>query len=207
MNKLLTVVFGAALSAAAGAQQAAAENAPVEASAKAKPVVRLTTSKGVIDIELDPDKAPETVANFLKYVESGFYDGTIFHRVISHFMIQGGGFTADMQQKPTRPPITNEADNGLANARGTVAMARTGDPHSATAQFFINVQDNNALNHRNKVTPQGWGYAVFGKVIAGMEVVDDIRFVPTGNRGMFQDVPIETVTIEHAEVLKPAGGE
>ncbi len=207
MYKHLTLLFGAVLSTAAGAQPAPSENAPAATTGEGNPVVRLTTSKGVIDIELYPDKAPETVANFLKYVESGFYDGTIFHRVISHFMIQGGGFTADMQQKPTRPPITNEADNGLANARGTIAMARTGDPHSATAQFFINVQDNSALNHRNKVTPQGWGYAVFGKVIAGMEVVDDIRFVPTGNRGMLQDVPIETVTIEHAEVRKPAGGE
>ena len=162
----------------------------------ANPVVVMTTSKGEIQIELNQEKAPKTVANFLSYVDDGFYDGTIFHRVISNFMIQGGGFTPEMHQKDTREEIENEADNGLGNEKGTVAMARTSDPHSATAQFFINAADSNDfLNHRGK-TPQGWGYCVFGKVVEGLDVVDAIRQVDTGSRGMHQDVPTEPIVIE-----------
>lgn len=157
-------------------------------------MVKMETDKGVIMLELDGEKAPATVANFLKYVEDGFYDGTIFHRVISNFMIQGGGFTDDMTQKDTRPPIRNEADNGLSNDVGTIAMARTNDPHSATSQFFINVKDNRFLNFRSQ-SPQGWGYAVFGKVTQGMEVVNAIKDVATTSKGAYQDVPAETVTI------------
>jgi len=169
--------------------------------ARSNPVVKLETSKGDIVIELDQAKAPKTVANFLGYVKDGFYDGTIFHRVIDGFMIQGGGFTPDMQTKPTKNPIENEADNGLANAKYTVAMARTMDPHSATAQFFINVADNAFLNHTGK-DPQGWGYAVFGKVIKGQEVVDQIKGVETANKGMHQDVPVTPVVIEKAVVVE-----
>ena len=158
-------------------------------------IVALDTSKGVIKIELNAEKAPKTVANFLQYVDSGHYDGTIFHRVIANFMIQGGGLNADMSEKATRGPIVNEADNGLANDRGTIAMARTSDPHSATAQFFINAAAANGfLNHRSK-TPQGWGYCVFGKVIEGLEVVDAIRQAPTGRTGRHDDVPVEPITI------------
>lgn len=169
----------------------------------AGPQVRLETSLGAITLELAEDQAPKTVENFLGYAREGFYNGTIFHRVIDGFMIQGGGFTADFQQKATRPPIRNEADNGLKNQRGTLAMARTGDPHSATAQFFINVQDNPALDHRAP-TPQGWGYTVFGKVIDGMDVVDRIRRVPTGAGGpgrRFTDVPTSPVIIESVTLL------
>jgi peptidyl-prolyl cis-trans isomerase B (cyclophilin B) len=164
------------------------------------PRVALDTSKGRIVIELFADKAPKTVANFLQYVKSGHYDGVIFHRVIDGFMIQGGGFTADMSQKPTRDPIPNEADNGLTNDRGTLAMARTADPNSASAQFFINTVNNDSLNHRGK-TPQGWGYAVFGKVVEGMDVVDQITKVRTGNRGGHQNVPVEAVVIKKATAL------
>jgi len=160
-------------------------------------MVTLKTSLGTILIELDHERAPETSANFAQYVRDGFFDDTIFHRVIDGFMIQGGGLTADMQQKPTREPIQNEADNGLANEVGTVAMARTNDPHSATAQFFINVADNSFLNHRSK-DAQGWGYAVFGRVVEGMDVVEAIKGVATGNRAGHQDVPLETITIEQA---------
>ncbi len=160
----------------------------------ANPVVVMETSEGTIKIELWPDKAPATVENFLKYVDDKFYDGTIFHRVIPTFMIQGGGFTADMKQKPTRPPIKNEAKADVKNARGTIAMARTGIVDSATAQFFINVVDNDFLNHRDE-TPRGFGYAVFGKVIEGMEVVDKIRKVETGSSSGMADVPIKPVTI------------
>lgn len=160
-------------------------------------MVTLKTSLGTILIELDHERAPETSANFAQYVRDGFFDDTIFHRVIDGFMIQGGGLTADMQQKPTREPIQNEADNGLANDVGTVAMARTNDPHSATAQFFINVADNSFLNHRSK-DAQGWGYAVFGRVVEGMDVVEAIKGVATGNRAGHQDVPLETITIEQA---------
>lgn len=160
-------------------------------------MVTLKTSLGTILIELDHERAPETSANFAQYVRDGFFDDTIFHRVIDGFMIQNGGLTADMQQKPTREPIQNEADNGLANEVGTVAMARTNDPHSATAQFFINVADNSFLNHRSK-DAQGWGYAVFGRVVEGMDVVEAIKGVATGNRAGHQDVPLETITIEQA---------
>jgi peptidyl-prolyl cis-trans isomerase B (cyclophilin B) len=165
------------------------------------PLVKLETSMGDITLELYPDKAPVTVANFLEYVKAGFYNGTIFHRVINGFMIQGGGLDAQMHQKPTRAPIKNEADNGLKNEAYTVAMARTGDPNSATAQFFINVANNTFLNHTAK-TPQGWGYAVFGKVIKGREVVDKIKAVPTTNRGPYQNVPQQPITIIKAIVVK-----
>jgi peptidyl-prolyl cis-trans isomerase B (cyclophilin B) len=165
------------------------------------PKVLIETTNGNIVLELYADKAPETVKNFLTYVDDGFYNGTIFHRVIPNFMIQGGGFTADMKQKRTRPPIKNEADNGLKNDRGTIAMARTQDPNSATAQFFINSADNDFLNHTGK-TPQGWGYAVFGRVVEGMEVVDAISAVKTGNMGMHQDVPKTAVVISKAARLQ-----
>jgi cyclophilin family peptidyl-prolyl cis-trans isomerase len=160
---------------------------PLAASADTAPRVALETTEGTIVIELYPDKAPATVANFLQYVDDGFYDGTVFHRVIPRFMIQGGGFTRDYQQKETRTPVTNEADNGLRNERGTLAMARTSDPHSATAQFFINTVNNTNLNHRGK-SPGGWGYAVFGKVVEGMDVVDRISALPTG-RGTLNGMP------------------
>lgn len=159
--------------------------------------VTLETNHGNIVIELNAEKAPETVKNFLSYVNDGFFDGTIFHRVIPNFMIQGGGFTQDMVQKPTEDPIKNEADNGLANDRGTIAMARTNDPHSATAQFFINHKDNAFLNH-TAPTGAGWGYCVFGKVTDGMDTVDAIAAVSTGNAGGHADVPVETVTINKA---------
>ena len=164
------------------------------------PSVLLKTNHGDITLELDAAKAPKSVANFLAYVNSGHYDGTIFHRVINNFMIQGGGMTAGMKQKPTLDEIENEANNGLKNDRGTIAMARTSDPHSATAQFFINVNDNDFLNH-SAPTPQGWGYAVFGKVSNGMDVVDSIKKVRTGNAGYHQDVPTEDVVIEKASVI------
>ncbi len=165
------------------------------------PVVKLQTSMGDIEVELYEDKAPKSVANFLAYVKDGHYDGTIFHRVINGFMIQGGGFTADMQQKPTRNPVENEADNGLKNEAYTLAMARTQDPNSASAQFFINVKNNDFLNHTSK-TPQGWGYAVFGKVVKGQGVVNKIKAVATGSKGMFDDVPLQAVVIEKAEVVE-----
>ena len=166
------------------------------------PVVLLETSMGNIKVELDPVKAPVTVKNFLAYVKEGHYDGLIFHRVIRDFMIQGGGFTKEMREKqPAHPPIKNEAGNGLKNDRGTIAMARTGVVDSATAQFFINVVNNDFLNHVD-ATPRGFGYAVFGKVIEGMDVVDKIRAVPTGRVSMFQDVPKEAVTILRATVVE-----
>ncbi|SEQ35002.1 peptidyl-prolyl cis-trans isomerase B (cyclophilin B) [Ectothiorhodospira magna] len=158
------------------------------------PRVTIETTKGTIVLELYADKAPETVANFLAYANDGFYDGTIFHRVIPDFMVQGGGFTQDMQQKPTKDPIRNEANNGLSNEVGTVAMARTPNPHSATAQFFINVQHNRFLDFTAE-TPQGWGYAVFGRVVEGMDVVESIVAVPTGSQGMHQDVPREPIVM------------
>ena len=161
-------------------------------------MVKLHTNHGVIGLELDVQRAPATVANFLEYVKSGFFDNTVFHRVIDGFMIQGGGFEPGMKQKTTRAPVKNEADNGLKNDKYTVAMARTSNPDSATAQFFINVADNTFLNHTAK-TPQGWGYAVFGKVVEGQDVVDKIRKVKTGSRGMHQDVPTDDVVIERAE--------
>lgn len=165
------------------------------------PVVTLETTKGTITIELYPEKAPETVANFIQYTQDGFYDGTIFHRVIPNFMIQGGGFTDDMSEKPTRDPIKNEANNGLSNENGTIAMARTPNPHSASSQFFINVKDNQFLDFQNE-TPNGWGYCVFGKVTDGMDVVNSIVSVPTGNHGMHQDVPMEPVIIMKASVAE-----
>ncbi|MDO5651802.1 MAG: peptidylprolyl isomerase [Moraxella sp.] len=165
------------------------------------PVVALDTNYGEIVIELNQEKAPVTVANFLDYVQSGHYDGTIFHRVIDGFMIQGGGFEAGMKEKRTGTPIKNEADNGLSNEVGTIAMARTNDPHSATAQFFINVNNNGFLNHSSP-TPQGWGYAVFGKVITGMDVVNQIKAVPTGKYGFHGDVPTEPVVINSAKVVQ-----
>ena len=163
--------------------------------------VLLKTNKGDITLTLDAAKAPKTVANFLEYVKSGHYDGTIFHRVIDNFMIQGGGMTAGLKEKTSGAQIENEANNGLKNERGTVAMARTSDPHSATAQFFINVNDNDFLNH-TAPNAQGWGYAVFGKVTDGLDVVDTIRKVKTGNAGFHQDVPTEDVVIEKASVLE-----
>lgn len=165
------------------------------------PKVDLQTSKGKIVLELYADKAPGTVKNFLTYVDAGFYNGTIFHRVIPGFMIQGGGFTVDMNKKETRPAIKNEADNGLRNERGTIAMARTPNPHSATAQFFINTVNNSSLNHTSKST-QGWGYAVFGRVTEGMAVVDAISGMKTGTRGPFRDVPADPVVIIKAARLQ-----
>ena len=163
-------------------------------------MIKLHTNHGVISLELDPAKAPDTVANFIKYVEDGHYTNTVFHRVIDGFMIQGGGFEPGMKQKPTREPVQNEADNSLKNNIYTIAMARTSAPHSASAQFFINVGDNDFLNH-TAPTPQGWGYCVFGKVVDGTDVVDRIRKVKTGSKGMHQDVPVEDVIIEKAEVV------
>ncbi len=164
-------------------------------------MVIIRTTYGDITLELDADKAPATVENFLAYAREGFYDGTIFHRVIDNFMIQGGGMDADMRQKKTKAPIQNEADNGLKNDFGTIAMARTNDPHSATAQFFINVRDNDFLNHSGK-NAQGWGYAVFGQVTEGSEVLDKIRGVKTTSRGGHQDVPVDPVIIESVEVTE-----
>ena len=165
------------------------------------PKVKLTTSLGAIVIQLDPVKAPVSTQNFLDYVNKGFYNGTIFHRVIKDFMAQGGGFDTQFQQKGTGAPIKNEADNGLPNKRGSIAMARTSDPNSATAQFFINYTDNTFLNHTSP-TPNGWGYAVFGEVVEGMDVVDKMAEQPTGNRGPHQNVPKTDIVIEKAEVVK-----
>ena len=164
--------------------------------------VRLETTMGNIVLQLDRQHAPLTVDNFLAYVNDGFYDGTIFHRVIGTFMIQGGGYTADLSRKETRPPIENEADNGLKNTRGSIAMARTRDPHSASAQFFINVEDNATLDH-TAPDGRGWGYAVFGQVVGGMDVVDKIRAQATGVKAGFRDVPKKTITITHAVVEAP----
>jgi peptidyl-prolyl cis-trans isomerase B (cyclophilin B) len=163
-------------------------------------MIKLHTNHGVITLELDAEKAPKTVQNFVEYVSAGHYDNTVFHRVINGFMIQGGGFEPGMKQKPNRSPVENEASNGLKNARGTVAMARTNDPHSATAQFFINVSDNAFLDH-TAPSGNGWGYCVFGRVIDGMDVVDKIKAVRTGSSGFHQDVPAEDVVIERAELL------
>lgn len=198
MRYLQSLLLGAVLAVAS-----------VTASA-ANPQVKMQTGKGDIVIELYPDQAPATVKNFLRYVNDGAYDGTVFHRVIKGFMNQGGGYTPDLQKKPVQyPPVQNEADNGLKNRRGTIAMARTSDPHSATNQFFINTADNSFLDYSGK-TPRGWGYAVFGKVVDGMDVVDEIAGVRTGSRGPFrQDVPLETVEIVTVQVIgqdEPAGG-
>ncbi len=179
----------------------AAEPAPAQAAAPA-PRVALHTNLGDIVIELDPVKAPASSENFLAYVKDGFYNGTVFHRVIDNFMAQGGGYTADLQPKPTRAPIQNEANNGLSNLRGTLAMARTGEPHSANSQFFINLVDNPRLDYVSSENGMTWGYAVFGKVVEGMDVVDKIRAIPTGGQGPFHsDVPTQPVVIERAEVL------
>jgi peptidyl-prolyl cis-trans isomerase B (cyclophilin B) len=168
---------------------------------RSHPLVKLETSMGDITLELYPDKAPATVANFLEYVKAGFYNGTVFHRVINGFMIQGGGLDAQLNKKATRAAIKNEADNGLTNDPYTIAMARTQDPDSATAQFFINVANNAMLNHKSKTLP-GWGYAVFGKVVKGQDVVDKIKAVPTTTQGMYENVPKEPVTIVKATVVK-----
>jgi len=185
LRKLARFAAGATLALAALSSQAA-------------PTVEMQTSMGAIVIELDAEKAPLTVKNFLQYANDGFYNGTIFHRVIDGFMIQGGGFTKDMGEKPTGAQIPNEAKNGLKNQRGTIAMARRAEPHSATAQFFINHKDNDALDYPSR---DGWGYAVFGKVTQGLDVVDKIAKVRTGNRGMFQDVPVEPVVIQSVKVI------
>ncbi len=192
MRKLLLCVLGLIIVAA-----------PVVAEEKkaVDPQVELDTSKGKIVLALYPQKAPETVKNFLGYVDAKFYDGTIFHRVIPKFMIQGGGFSADMKRKPTGKPIINEADNGLKNDRGTIAMARTSDPHSATAQFFINSANNDFLNFKSK-TSQGWGYVVFGRITQGMKVLDAISKAGTGARGSYRDVPLESIVILKARRLK-----
>jgi peptidyl-prolyl cis-trans isomerase A (cyclophilin A)/peptidyl-prolyl cis-trans isomerase B (cyclophilin B) len=185
------------------APKAKTEPAPAEANKTVASKVLVKTSLGDMTIELYPDKAPKSVENFLAYVNAGFYDGTIFHRVIDNFMIQGGGFTRDLRQKPTRPAIPNEAKNGLSNLRGTVSMARTGDPNSATAQFFINVVDNPRLDYTSDASGATWGYAVFGKVTGGLDVVDKIKAVPTGAQGPFKsDVPTTPVVIEKISVIK-----
>jgi len=189
----------------AAAKPKAADAAPAADVAKA-PVaskVLIKTSLGDMTVELYPDKSPKSVENFLTYVNAGFYDGTIFHRVIDNFMIQGGGFTRELRQKPTRPAIANEAKNGLSNTRGTLAMARTGDPNSATAQFFINVVDNPRLDFTSEANGATWGYTVFGKVVSGLDVVDKIKAVPTGPQGPFKsDVPTTPVVIEKISVIK-----
>lgn len=164
-------------------------------------MVKMDTNQGTIMLELDADNAPNTVANFLTYAKEGFFDGTVFHRVISNFMIQGGGFTEDMNQKTVHDPIKNEANNGLKNDNGTIAMARTGDPHSATAQFFINVKDNDFLNFSSE-TAQGWGYAVFGKVTEGMDIVEKIKAAETTTKGPYQDVPVEPIIIEKVSIVE-----
>ncbi len=200
----LSVAAYAADKKPAAKKPAAAVKAAPQKAVKTKEnkmQVLLKTNKGDITLELDAAKAPETVKNFIKYVQDGQYDGTIFHRVIPNFMVQGGGMEADMKQRPTRAPIVNEADNGLKNNKYTVAMARTSDPDSATAQFFINTNDNEFLNYKSP-TMQGWGYAVFGKVISGQAVVDSIEAVATTRKFPHDDVPVQAVVIEKAEVLK-----
>ncbi len=220
MLKQLLLVLAFAISPAFAADQAAAPakpvTAPVPAKAVAKPAdatkpadtgkstgnpkVKFTTSLGNVTVELYPDKAPKTVENFLQYVKDGFYSGTVFHRVIPSFMVQGGGFSKDLQQKRTRAPIHNEANNGLSNLRGTLAMARTGDPHSASAQFFVNLVDNQRLDY---VSEANWGYCVYGKVVAGMDVVDKMAAAPTGPQGPLpSDVPTTPIVIEKAELVK-----
>ena len=187
------VLAALSLLSAAALPVARAADAPA-----AQPKVEFVTTMGNFVVQLDPARAPKTVANFLDYVKSGFYKGTIFHRVIPGFMVQGGGFTADMQKKPTRAPIPLESQNGLRNLKGTIAMARTSDPNSATSQFFVNVVDNASLDYPK---PDGYGYAVFGKVISGMNVIEKIVAVPTKNEGMFQNVPVKPIVIEDAKLL------
>jgi peptidyl-prolyl cis-trans isomerase A (cyclophilin A) len=180
-----------------------AEAPPADAAKATATKVLIKTNLGDMTVELYPEKSPKSVENFLAYVNSGFYDGTVFHRVIDNFMIQGGGFTRDLHQKPTKPAITNEAKNGLSNLRGTLAMARTGDPNSATAQFFVNVVDNPRLDFTSDANGATWGYAVFGKVTSGLDVVDKIKAVPTGAQGPFKsDVPVTPVVIEKISVVK-----
>jgi cyclophilin family peptidyl-prolyl cis-trans isomerase len=186
---------------AAPAKKAETPAADAEKATASKVLIK--TNLGDMTVELYPEKSPKSVENFLAYVNSGFYDGTIFHRVIDNFMIQGGGFTRDLHQKPTKPAITNEAKNGLSNTRGTLAMARTGDPNSATAQFFINVVDNPRLDFTSDANGATWGYAVFGKVVTGLDVVDKIKAVPTGAQGPFKsDVPVTPVVIEKISIIK-----
>lgn len=209
LTSLLLPAFALAQDTAATDETTAAP-ATSEATAPAEnPRVALHTNLGDIVLELDAAKAPVSSENFLTYVKDGFYNGTVFHRVIDNFMAQGGGYTSDLQPKPTRAPIRNEANNGLSNLRGTVAMARTGDPHSATAQFFINLVDNPRLDYVSDENGMTWGYAVFGKVVEGMDVVDQIRAIPTGGQGPFRtDVPTQPVLIERAErVDAPAAAE
>jgi cyclophilin family peptidyl-prolyl cis-trans isomerase len=189
-----------ALAQAKGKPEPAGNTCTAKLKGSAPMKVKLTTSMGAVTVELNKEKAPISTENFVKYVEAGHYNGTIFHRVIDGFMVQGGGFTKDMQQKPVQAPIKNEAANGLKNEMYTLAMARTGVRDSATAQFFINVKQNDFLNYRDE-SPQGWGYAVFGKVVEGLDVVDKIRKVATGNAGMHQNVPLEAVVIEKAECI------
>ena len=196
-NRTLRSLTSAIAALALGSISATSPSA--EADDTEHPQVTFETSHGSFVLELDRGGAPETVENFLAYVRDGFYEGTIFHRVIAGFMIQGGGFTPEFKQLQTRAPIRNEADRGGENDRGSIAMARTSDPHSATAQFFINVVDNDFLNHRNQTT-QGWGYTAFGRVVEGMDTVDSIAAVQTGSRGMFQDVPKDTVVIQKTRI-------
>ena len=202
-----TLFFGALMLGISGcnASEPAAQKVSTAPAAgqPANPRVLIETSKGNITVEVFPAQAPQSAGNFLNYVKTGYYDGLVFHRVIPGFMIQTGGMTADMAEKPKNAPIQNEANNGLRNLRGTLAMARTGDPHSASSQFFINVKDNAFLDHRGK-TPQGWGYAVFGQVVDGMDVVDAIVAVPRGNRGPHGDVPIEPIVMQRVSVLPEA---
>jgi len=197
MKILFTALFTLLLCSTMQSSYSSTQN--INSKKGTKTMVKLQTNHGVITLQLDAEKAPVTVKNFLEYVNSGFYNGTIFHRVIGNFMIQGGGFEPGMIQKKTNAPIQNEAANGLKNDKYTIAMARTGDPQSATAQFFINVNDNDFLNYPGQ---DGWGYCVFGKVVEGKEVVDAIRNVKTGNRSGSQDVPLEDVIITSAEVVK-----
>jgi len=200
---LLMFASAATLSAQDAKPTAEPAAKPAPAASATAPRVTLKTNMGNIVLELNPAKAPKSVENFLQYVKDKHYDGTVFHRVIPTFMIQGGGFTQDLNMKPTRPPIANEADNGLSNLRGTVAMARTNDPNSATSQFFINVVDNRNLDHFSKDNGQTWGYAVFGKVVSGMEVVDAIKVVERGAKGPLpQDVPVSPVIILSAELAQ-----
>jgi cyclophilin family peptidyl-prolyl cis-trans isomerase len=199
MKKLTTLLLVLLLTPILGACSDQDQSAATPA-ATGNPQVLMQTSMGEVVIELYPQQAPKSVANFLQYVDDGFYNGTIFHRVIDGFMIQGGGFTQEFEKKDTRPPILNEADNGLRNSIGTIAMARTGEPHSATSQFFINVANNTSLDFREK-TPRAWGYAAFGRVVKGMEVVKAIKSVPTGSRGMYQDVPTTSIVIQKVSRL------
>lgn len=199
MRSLIALLLLAALPLSAQESEQATQTTN-DPETTENPTLILHTNFGAITVELFEEEAPESTANFLQYARDGHYDGTVFHRVINNFMIQGGGFDTDFNQKETREPIQNEADNGLENKRGTLAMARTNDPHSASSQFFINVTDNDFLNHRNKASGQTWGYAVFGQVVEGMDVVEEIRAVETTSKGMHRDVPAEPVIIERVEL-------